>query len=84
MTYRGRGTTEIPLISSPSMISRTSALVRKDNIISWSGKRKGYGRKPEGKRGYSVTLTEAKVDKALKRESNLSALLDRLLARFVR
>lgn len=41
-------------------------------------------RKSEGKRGYSVTLTEANVDKALKRESNLSGLLDRLLARFVR
>ncbi len=57
---------------------------RKDNILSWGGKRKGAGRKSEGKRGYSVTLTEENVDKALKRESNLSALLDRLLARFVR
>jgi len=56
----------------------------KDNILSWGGKRKGAGRPAEGKRGYSVTLTEANVDKALKRESNLSALLDRLLARFVR
>jgi hypothetical protein len=57
---------------------------RKDNIFSWGGVRKGAGRKPEGKRGYSVTLTEANVDKALRRETNLSALLDRLLARFVR
>jgi len=57
---------------------------RKDNIFSWGGKRKGAGRKPEGKKGYSVTLTESTVEKALKRESNLSALLDRLLARFVR
>ena len=57
---------------------------RKANIFSWGGARKGAGRKAEGKRGYSVTLTEANVDKALKRETNLSALLDRLLARFVR
>ena len=57
---------------------------RKDNIFSWGGTRKGAGRKPEGKRGYSVTLTEENVDKALKHETNLSALLDRLLARFVR
>jgi len=57
---------------------------RKDNSFSWGGKRKGAGRKSEGKRGYSVTLTEANVDKAQEREPNLSALLDRLLARFVR
>jgi hypothetical protein len=57
----------------------------KDKIISsWGGKRAGSGRKPEGKRPYSVTLTETNVNKALKRETNLSALLDRLLARFVR
>ena len=59
--------------------------MKKDNIISKrGGKRKGAGRKPEGKRGYSVTLTEANVDNALERESNLSALLDRLLARWLR
>ena len=44
---------------------------------------RSFARKPEGKRGYSVTLTEANVEKALNRETNLSALLDRLLARFV-
>lgn len=43
------------------------------------GKREGAGRKPEGKAGYSVTLTEKAVKCARKREPNLSALLDRLL-----
>ncbi len=55
--------------------------IRKDNIISTrGGRRKGAGRKPEGKRGYSVTLTEKNVMRSKKRESNLSSLLDRLLA----
>jgi len=44
------------------------------------GKREGAGRKPEGKAHYNVTLTEANVTKAKKREGNFSALLDRLLA----
>lgn len=57
---------------------------RKDNMISWGGARKGAGRKSEGKRGYSVSLTEANVDKALKRVPRLSPLLDRLLARWLR
>ena len=57
---------------------------RKDNIFSWGGARKGAGRKSEGKRGYSVTLTEANVEKVLKREKNLSVLLDRLLALWIR
>lgn len=55
--------------------------IRKDNIISKrGGKRKGAGRKPEGKRGYSVTLTEKNVKRSKKREPNLSRTLDRLLA----
>jgi len=41
------------------------------------GKRKGAGRKPEGKAPYTVTPTE----RAKKRESNFSGLLDRLLAK---
>ncbi len=54
--------------------------IRKHNIISKrGGKRKGAGRKPEGKRGYSVTLTEKNVKRSKKREPNLSSLLDRLL-----
>ena len=48
------------------------------------GKRKGAGRPPEGKKAYLVTLTEKNAEKAKKREANFSALLDRLLARWVR
>ncbi len=48
------------------------------------GKRKGAGRKPEGKAPYTVTLTEANVDRAKKREPNFSGLLDRLLAKWIR
>ena len=47
------------------------------------GKRKGAGRKPEGKKRYLVTLTEGNVTKAKKREANFSGLLDRLLARWL-
>jgi hypothetical protein len=47
----------------------------------WTGP---YGRalaeKPEGKSAYHVTLTTKNVDRAKRRESNFSALLDRLLA----
>ena len=58
--------------------------IRKDNIISTrGGKRKGAGRKPEGKRGYGVTLTEKNVKRAKKRETNFSGLLDGLLARWL-
>jgi hypothetical protein len=48
------------------------------------GKREGAGRKPMGKKTYSLTLTEGNVVEARKRESNLSGLLDRLLARWLR
>ena len=48
------------------------------------GKRKGAGRKPEGKAAYTVTLTETNVECAKKQESNFSGLLDRLLARWLR
>jgi hypothetical protein len=44
------------------------------------GKRKGAGRKPEGKSPYTVTLTEKNVERAKRRESNFSGLLDQLLA----
>jgi hypothetical protein len=47
------------------------------------GKRKGAGRKPEGKKRYLVTLTEVNAEKAKKREGNFSGLLDRLLASFL-
>jgi len=48
------------------------------------GKRKGSGRKPEGKSPYTVTLTSKNVNRAKKRESNFSGLLDRLLADWLR
>lgn len=48
------------------------------------GKREGAGRKPMGKAPYTVTLTEANVDKARRKESNLSGLLDGLLAVWLR
>jgi hypothetical protein len=58
--------------------------IRKDDIVSKrGGKRKGAGRKPEGKRGYSVTLTEKNVKRAKKREPLLSPLLDRLLGEWL-
>jgi uncharacterized protein (DUF433 family) len=44
------------------------------------GRREGAGRKPEGKRRYDVTLTEANVDRAKQTEANLSGLLDKLLS----
>lgn len=48
--------------------------------IEWGGKRKGAGRKPAGKAAYNVTLTAQNVERAKRKESNFSALLDRLLA----
>ena len=47
------------------------------------GKREGAGRKPEGKKNYTVSLTEKNVSKARKRERNFSGLLDRLLADWI-
>ena len=51
---------------------------------SRGGKRKGAGRKPQGKAAYTVTLTEENVDRAKKREMNFSGLLDRLLAKWLK
>jgi len=48
------------------------------------GKRKGAGRKPEGKAAYTVTLTQENVKRAKKREPNFSGLLDRLLSNWLR
>lgn len=48
------------------------------------GKRKGAGRKPMGKERYTLTLTGANVKMARDKERNLSGLLDRLLAQWVR
>jgi hypothetical protein len=47
------------------------------------GKRKGAGRKPEGKAKFTVTLTEDNVTKAKALETNFSGLLDRLLANWL-
>jgi hypothetical protein len=47
---------------------------------NWGGKREGAGRQSEGKAAFNVTLNAKNVAKARKRESNLSGLLDRLLA----
>ena len=44
------------------------------------GKRKGAGRKPEGKEPFTVTLTATNVAKAKERAENFSGLLDNLLA----
>jgi hypothetical protein len=49
-----------------------------------SPKRAGPGRPSEGKKAYTVTLTAENVVKAKKREPNFSALLDRLLAAFLK
>ena len=48
------------------------------------GKRKGAGRKPQGKAAYTVTLTEENVERAKEREANFSGLLDRLLAKWLK
>jgi hypothetical protein len=47
------------------------------------GKRKGAGRKSEGKAEYIVTLTAENVERAKKRQANFSGLLDWLLARWL-
>jgi hypothetical protein len=47
------------------------------------GKRKGAGRKPEGKGRYNVMLTAGNVTKAKAREKNFSGLLDRLLTDWI-
>jgi post-segregation antitoxin (ccd killing protein) len=47
------------------------------------GKRKGAGRKPEGKHKYTVTLDEENVTRAKALETNFSGLLDRLLAKWL-
>ena len=47
------------------------------------GKRKGAGRKDQGKKPVLVTLNEKNVKRAKKREDNFSGLLDRLLADWI-
>jgi hypothetical protein len=52
--------------------------------LNWGGKRKGAGKKPQGKKAYLVTLTEKNAERAKRRVENFSALLDSLLARWIR
>jgi hypothetical protein len=47
------------------------------------GKRKGAGRKSQGKKRYNVTLTETNAERAKKR-GNLSGTLDELLGVWLR
>ena len=51
--------------------------------LTHGGRRNGAGRPPEGKAPYTVTLTTENVEEAKRRENNFSALLDRLLARWL-
>lgn len=51
-----------------------------EKTTKWGGKRKNAGRKSEGKAAYNVTLTAKNVERAKRKESNFSGLLDRLLA----
>jgi hypothetical protein len=52
--------------------------------LNWGGKREGAGKKPQGKKSYLVSLTEKNAERAKKRVANFSALLDGLLARWLR
>ena len=47
------------------------------------GKREGAGRKSQGKKHVTLTLTETNVDAAKKRTENLSGLVDDLLSRWL-
>jgi post-segregation antitoxin (ccd killing protein) len=51
---------------------------------SKGGKREGAGRPSQGKTRVNLTLSEDLVEKARAKESNLSALLDRLLAQWLK
>ena len=55
-------------------------IISSAKTTKWGGKRKGAGRKPEGKEAYNVTLTAKNVQRAKRREPNFSGLLARLLA----
>ena len=52
--------------------------------LKWGGKREGAGKKPQGKKSYLVSLTEKNAERAKRRVDNFSALLDGLLARWLR
>ena len=48
-----------------------------------AAKQPGPGRPNEGKKAYTVTLTEKNVTKAKAKEGNFSGLLNRLLAEWL-
>jgi len=52
--------------------------------LKWGGKRKGAGKKPQGKKAYLVSLTEKNAERAKRKVDNFSGLLDRLLAKWLR
>ena len=55
-----------------------------ETTIQRGGKRKGAGRKPEGKQRYTITLTASNVEKVKSRTTNLSGLLDDLLEKWLK
>jgi hypothetical protein len=55
----------------------------KNKPLNRGGKRDGAGRKPEGKKPFTVTLNEENVAKAKGVTANFSGLLDRLLNRWL-
>ena len=57
--------------------------MKKKQVITRGGVREGAGRPPLGKARINLTLTQELVERARTRESNLSALLDRLLAKWL-
>jgi len=52
--------------------------------LIWGGKREGAGRKSEGKKSYFVSLTQKNAERAKRKVDNFSALLDGLLALWLR
>ena len=53
-------------------------------LIKWGGKREGSGRKATGKKSYLVSLKEKNAERAKRKVKNFSALLDGLLAIWLR
>ncbi|MEY2510126.1 MAG: hypothetical protein QOE26_889 [Verrucomicrobiota bacterium] len=54
-------------------------MISKQRKRTHGGKRKGAGKKSQGKAPYTVTLTKTTVDGVKKAQANFSGLLDRLL-----
>ncbi|MDZ4323312.1 MAG: type II toxin-antitoxin system CcdA family antitoxin [Alphaproteobacteria bacterium] len=58
--------------------------MKKETLKKHGGAREGAGRKPMGKARLNLTLDSGLVEQARARESNLSGLLDRLLAEWLK